>query len=48
MSKFEKSKKLIPRTKLNTEVLDKYKLEVNKAIEDMRLEENETDNVEEL
>jgi len=44
----KKSKKLIPRTKLNTEALDQYKLEVNKAIENMRLEDNETDNVEEL
>jgi len=46
--KLKKSKKLIPKTKLNTEALDQYRLEVNKAIEDMRLEENETDNVEEL
>jgi len=46
--KLKKSKKLIPRTKLNTEALDQYRLEVNKAIEVMRLEENETDNVEEL
>jgi len=49
MSQIEKkSKKLIPRTKLYTEALDQYRLEVNKAIEDMRLKENETDNVEEL
>jgi len=46
--KLKKSKKLIPRTKLNTEALDQYKLEFNKAIEDMRLEDNETDNVEKL
>lgn len=40
MSQIEKSKKLIPRTKLNTEALDQYKLEINKAIEDIRLEDN--------
>jgi len=33
--KLKKSKKLIPRTKLNTEALDQYKLEINKAIEDI-------------
>jgi len=46
--KLKESKKLIPRTKLNTEALDQYKLEVNKAIEEMKLEDNKTDNVEEL
>lgn len=30
--KLNKSKKLIPRTKFNSESLDQYKLEVNKAI----------------
>jgi len=45
----KKRKKLIPKTKLNTEAFDQYKIEVNKAIEDMmKLEENETDSVKEL
>lgn len=48
MSQIEKSKKLIPKSKRNTKALEQYKVELNKAIEDLRLEENETGNVEEL
>lgn len=50
MSQIEKkkNKNSLLKTKWNTEALVQYKVEVNKTIGDMRLEANETDNVEEL
>lgn len=43
----KKNEKLIQKTKWNIEALYQYNVEVNKAREDnMRLEENEIDNVE--